>query len=101
MGLAGVGVSTGTSNGVLTDSDGYYTIPNLAAGTYSVSPLLFGYTFNDLFNNSVLVGPNFSGANFATDLVPTVSLVATTPRAAEAARALPTMNGSSNTSVRG
>ncbi len=83
-GLAGVGVSTGTGNGVLTDSDGYYTIPNLAAGTYSVSPLLFGYTFNELFNNSVLVGPNFSGANFSAELVPTVSIAATTPRATEA-----------------
>ena len=84
QGLAGVGLSTGTGNGVVTDSDGYYTIPNLSAGTHTVSPLLFGYTFNDLFNNSVLVGPNFSGANFTADLVPTVSLVATTPRAAEA-----------------
>ena len=82
QGLAGVGVSTGTGNGVLTDSDGYYTVPNLAAGTYTVSPLLFGYT--DLFNNSVLVGPAFSGAHFSAELVPTVALAATVPRAAEA-----------------
>ena len=79
QGLAGVGLSTGTGNGVVTDSDGYYTIPNLSAGTYTVSPLLFGYTFNELFNNSVLVGPNFSGANFSAELVPTVSIAATTP----------------------
>jgi M6 family metalloprotease-like protein len=84
QGLAGVGVSTGTGNGGLTDSDGYYTVPNLTAGTYTVSPLLFGYTFNELFNNSVFVGPAFSGAHFSADLVPTVSLVATPPRAAEA-----------------
>ena len=84
QGLAGVSVSTGTGNGVLSDSDGYYTVPNLSVGTYTVSPLLFGYTFNDLFNNSVLVGPSFSGASFSAELVPTVSLAATTPRAAEA-----------------
>ena len=81
QGLAGVYVSTGTGNGVPSDSDGYFTIPNLVAGTYTVVPQLFGYTFNDLFNNGVLLGPNFTGANFGAELTPTVSLVASVPTA--------------------
>ena len=84
QGLAGVYVSTGSNNGVPTDSDGYYTIPNLVAGTYTVVPQLFGYTFTDLFNNGVLIGPNYVGANFGADLTPAVTLTASTPTALEA-----------------
>ncbi|MEN9635206.1 MAG: hypothetical protein RL077_3610, partial [Verrucomicrobiota bacterium] len=83
-GLGGVYVSTGTGNGVPSDSDGYYTIPNLAAGSYTVVPQLFGYEFTEGFNNGVLVGPNYTTANFSTELVATVALTASVPTATEA-----------------
>lgn len=84
QGLQGVHVSTGANNAVLTDSDGYYTIPNLAAGTYMVSPQLYGYSFSELFNNNVTLGPDFAGADFAAELTPRVSLTASVPTAYEA-----------------
>ena len=68
-----------TANGVnptITDSDGYYTIANLAANTYSVTPALYGYTFGELFNNTITVGPNFAGADFEADGLPVVSITA-------------------------
>ncbi|MBI5774146.1 MAG: immunoglobulin domain-containing protein, partial [Verrucomicrobia bacterium] len=83
-GLRNVVVSTGAGNGVLSDSDGYYTVPNLTNGTYSIAPLLYGYAFAELFNNSVLVGPNFAGGDFAAELVPTVAVTASTPTGSEA-----------------
>ncbi len=83
QGLAGVIVNANGSNGVETDSDGYYTIPNLAVGTYIMTPLAYGYAFAELFNNSVTVGPNFTGANFEADTTARVSLAASVPVAAE------------------
>ena len=79
VGLPGVIVNANSANGVLTDSDGRYIIPNLAAATYAMTPLLYGYTFADLFNNSVTVGPNFDGANFEASAQPLVSIAATVP----------------------
>ena len=83
QGLAGAIVNANGSNGVETDSDGYYTIPNLTVGTYVMTPLLYGYTFTELFNNSVTVGPNFTGANFEADSTPRVTLTASVPVTAE------------------
>ena len=83
QGLAEVIVNANGVNGVETDSDGYYTIPNLAVGTYIMTPLRYGYTFGELFNNSVTVGPNFSGANFEADSTPRVTLTASVPVCAE------------------
>src|SRR5262249_31925915 len=53
------------ANAATTDSDGDYTITNLTANTYTMTPLLYGYSFSETFNNSVTVGPSFSGADFA------------------------------------
>ncbi len=75
--LAGVTVNANSANGVITDSDGRYLIPNLAAGTYIMTPLLYGYTFTELFNNSAVVGPNFSGADFEASGTPRLTLAAT------------------------
>ncbi len=78
-GLAGVIVNANSANGVITDSDGRYIIPNLTAATYIMTPLLYGYTFTELFNNSASVGPNFSGANFEAASTPVVTLTASVP----------------------
>lgn len=82
-GLADVIVTANGANGVVTDSNGYYTIPNLAANTYTMTPLRYGYTFGEIFNNSVTVGPNFTGADFVADESPRVTIAASVPNAAE------------------
>lgn len=81
--LAGLNVTTSGSNGTLTDSDGYYVISNLAAGTYTVTPAGHGWQFNELFNNSVTVAPSFAGADFTADSLPVVNLTAPGPLAVE------------------
>lgn len=83
QGMRGVNVTTSSLNGTLTDSDGYYTISNLTAGTYTVTPAGHGYTFNELFNNSITVGPSFNGANFAVDALPVVTLSLPVPTGTE------------------
>ena len=84
VGLPGVTMTANNANGVITDNDGYYSIPNLSAGTYVVTPLLYGYNFSELFNNSITVAPNYSGANFSATTDSTVSIVASIPNASEA-----------------
>jgi hypothetical protein len=85
QGLQDVMVLANGANGVVTDADGYYTISNLAANTYTMTPLLYGYSFSEQFNNSVSVGPSATGANFAALAVPVVSVTATVPAASEGA----------------
>lgn len=89
QGLQDVVVTANGANGVVTDADGYFTIPNLAANTYSLTPLLYGYTFGELFNNSITVGPNFSGANFEAAAQSLVTITALTPDADELAPVTP------------
>lgn len=84
VGLPNVTMTANNANGVITDSDGYYSIPNLTAGTYVVTPLLYGYNFSELFNNSITVAPNFYGANFSATQDSNVSITASVPAASEA-----------------
>ena len=88
-GLQNVVINANGANGVITDADGYFTIPNLSANTYTLSPLLYGYTFGELFNNSITVGPNFSGADFEATASPIVTIAATVPNANEASPVTP------------
>jgi regulation of enolase protein 1 (concanavalin A-like superfamily)/plastocyanin len=83
-GIPNITVGTGGANGTLTDSDGYYTISNLAAGNYSVIAEEHGLVFNNQFNNSITVGPSFSGADFTVEDLPAISITAKTPVAIEA-----------------
>lgn len=85
QGLQDVVVTANGANGVVTDAEGYYTIPNLAVNTYSMTPLLYGYTFSELFNNSVSVGPNGTGADFEATPTPVVTITASIPTANELA----------------
>ncbi|HEU0009181.1 MAG TPA: Calx-beta domain-containing protein [Verrucomicrobiae bacterium] len=89
QGLANVTVNANGANGVMTDSDGRYTIPNLTNFTYILTPLLYGYSFTELFNNSVAVAPSFDGADFEAAAAPRVKLVATTPACNEATPGVP------------
>jgi hypothetical protein len=83
VGLQDVVITANGANGVVTDADGYYTIPNLSGNTYTLTPLLYGYSFGELFNNSITVGPNFSGADFEAAGSPVVTIAATLPNANE------------------
>ncbi len=85
QGMPDVIVRANGANGVLTDSDGHYTIPNLTANTYTMSPLLYGYTFGELFENAVVVGPNFTGADFEATADGVVTIAASLPTANELA----------------
>lgn len=76
VGLPNVLVNANNTNPVITDADGYYTITNLTANTYTMTPLLYGYSFGELFNNSVTVGPNFVGADFEATALPRVAISA-------------------------
>ncbi len=82
-GLPNITVGTGGANGTLTDSDGYYTISNLAAGNYSVAPAKHGFVFNEVFNNSITVGPSSTGADFTVDDLPEISIAASAPTSVE------------------
>ncbi len=88
-GLEGVLVNANAANAVVTDSDGRYTIPNLTATTYTLSALLAGYNFAELFNNNITVGPSFAGADFEAAATPRVSIAASVPVAVENVAASP------------
>lgn len=83
QGLQDVVITANNANGVITDADGYFTIPNLSANTYTLTPLLYGYSFSELFNNSITVGPSFSGANFDATAQSVVTITAQNPNANE------------------
>ncbi len=89
QGLQDVAVTANGANGVVSDADGYFTIPNLAANTYVMTPLLYGYTFGEVFENSVNVGPSFDGANFEATPLPVVTISATVSNASELAPVTP------------
>jgi len=76
VGLPDVVVTANGANGVITDEDGRYTIPNLSANNYTLTPLLYGYTFGELFNNSITVAPSFTGADFEATAQSVVTLSA-------------------------
>lgn len=84
-GLQDVVVMANGANGVITDADGYFTIPNLSANNYTLTPLLYGYSFGELFNNSITVGPNFTGADFEATAQAVVTIGTTTATANELA----------------
>ncbi len=85
VGLPDVVVTANGSNGVVTDADGSYSIPNLSANTYTMTPLLYGYSFGELFNNSITVSPSASGADFEASPLPVVTIAASIPTAKELA----------------
>ncbi len=75
-GVAGATVSySGTSSGsVIAGAGGAFTISGLPAGTYTIQPSLFGYTFSPTSQNVTLSTSNVTGINFtATATTPSSS----------------------------
>ncbi|NNJ11527.1 hypothetical protein EKD04_014415 [Chloroflexales bacterium ZM16-3] len=62
VGIAGVIISAG-SKAVTTERNGSYTISDLAAGSYTLTPSKSGYTFSPA-SRSVTVSRNLSGQDF-------------------------------------
>ena len=60
--LTGAGSAT-----TKTDTSGNYTLPNLVAGSYTVTPSLAGYTFSSPLTPTL--GPSISGQNFTAGAV--------------------------------
>ena len=83
QGLQDVVVTANNANGVISDADGYFTIAGLSANTYTLTPLLYGFSFGELFNNSITVGPSFSGAFFEATAQSVVTINALNPNANE------------------
>ncbi|MDD5523951.1 MAG: carboxypeptidase-like regulatory domain-containing protein [Smithella sp.] len=61
--LSGAGSAT-----TWTDANGNYTLPNLVAGSYTVTPSLAGYTFSSPLTPTL--GPSISNQNFTASTVP-------------------------------
>lgn len=66
VGVGGATVSyTGTSSGsVVASALGEYTIPNLSAGSYTLTPSLNGFTFSPASQSETITSSNLSGVNF-------------------------------------
>lgn len=86
--LEGVRVHNGQSGsayrGAYTDSDGYYVLANLSAGSHNLSAVKYGYTLSLAgWANPVTVGPNATGRDFAATLLPHVGFTVTDAQAGE------------------
>ena len=83
---ATVGSSTGYK-GTWTDSDGNYTLTGQAAGSFTVTPNLYPYTFSG--SGATTVGPSVTGKDFTSSLRPTLTISYPDDVAAEGAVADP------------
>jgi autotransporter-associated beta strand protein len=78
--------NSSTFKGTWTDSDGNYTLTNLTAGSYTISPNLYPNVFTASgFSNPLSVGPSTTGKNFTSASLPTVTINVTDPIANEGA----------------
>jgi len=68
-GLVGVIISDGTRVSSATGSDGYFTIPNVPPGSYSLTPSKSGYTFNPEILPVTVTNVDISGQNFDATLI--------------------------------
>lgn len=59
------------SGSVMADGSGNYTIPDLADGTYTLTPSLSGFTFSPATQDAVVSGSNVTGIDFTATPVPT------------------------------
>ncbi len=62
--LVGVTVSDGVGHSSTTGASGNYTLSGLAAGTYTITPSLSGYTFSPPSRQVTITNANVSGQNF-------------------------------------
>ena len=68
-GLSDVKVSTDASHFAYTTSSGTFTITGLSNGTYTVTPVLIGYTFSPASQSVTINGANVTGVNFTASVV--------------------------------
>jgi hypothetical protein len=73
--MEGVRVNNGLSGtsyrGAYTDSDGYYTVPNLASGSHTLTALKYGYTLvASGWANPITVGPDATSRDFVATPLP-------------------------------
>ncbi|MGA9753140.1 MAG: PKD domain-containing protein, partial [Acidobacteriota bacterium] len=68
-GLPGVRVTAGSASAT-TQSDGSYTLSGLAAGTYTVTPALSGYTFTPASQSETITNANITTVNFTATASP-------------------------------
>lgn len=57
---------SGTTMTATTDATGKYSVPNLANGTYTVTPSKTGYTYTPSSTSVTISGNNPSGVDFAS-----------------------------------
>lgn len=82
--LQGVRVFASSTRVTYTDSDGYYSLVNLGAASYTVNAVLEGYSFSHpTFNNPVSVGPNAAGIDFAAGSAGGPTLISIVPQGSE------------------
>lgn len=74
-GVAGATVAwTGTSSGSTTaDGSGNYSIPNLANGSYTITPSKTGYVFSPTSHSETVSGSDITGVNFTATQVFSIS----------------------------
>jgi hypothetical protein len=70
-GVAGATVSySGTASGSVTaDGSGNYSISNLNAGPYTITPVLNGYSFSPANSAQTIISANITGVNFTGTFV--------------------------------
>jgi uncharacterized repeat protein (TIGR03803 family) len=83
MSITTLHANSSTFKGTWTDSDGNYTLTGLAAGSYTITPNLYPYTFSG--SGAVTVGPNATGKNFTSAIRPLLTISYPDDVAAEAA----------------
>jgi hypothetical protein len=69
-GVAGATVSDGT-NSVTADGLGYYTLPGLANGSYTITPSKTGYTFSPVNASEAVNDLDITGVSFTATQTPT------------------------------
>jgi hypothetical protein len=62
----GVVVSVDATHSATTDASGNYTISGLSDGTYTVTPILAGYTFAPATASATVSGADVTGVNFTS-----------------------------------
>ena len=75
------GGSAAAYRGTYTDSDGYYVLPNLAAGQTTLSAVKYGYALTRSgWANPVTLGPSADSLNWTGVADPMVSVTAMAQR---------------------
>lgn len=89
-------LSGASSATVTADSSGNYSFPNLANGSYTVTPSKTGYAFNPTFQSESINGANVPGVNFTGTSTAVWSISGALSPSSGGSGALVTLSGSAN-----